>query len=422
MTATGAEALRARREGLGREFGKLWTASTASAIGDGMTLTAAPLIASGLTDDPRLISGVTVALTVPYVLFGLPAGVLVDRLDLRRAMLRVDFFRAAVVAVLTAAVVLGRGTLPALYAGLFLVGTCETFFRNAAQILVPSVVRHSELVEANGRLMASQTAANEFVGPLLGSLLFGLAAAVPLGIDAATFLASAVLLTRLRPTPAAESAPGPGTARDARPGLFADMATGARWLWRHRLLRNLSLVAAVINLVSTGSLAVLVVHAHRVLGLGGFGYGLLLACQAAGAVLAARAAPELARRAGREWALVATALMLVTGNLMIWLVPSPWAVGVALALDACAGVTWNVVVVVLRQTVIPTHLQGRVNSVYRLVAWGAMPIGAALAGIVAKAAGTPVVYGIGAGVMLAVGIRLLLGVRSHWISQAEVAQ
>ncbi|MEV7214540.1 MFS transporter [Kitasatospora cineracea] len=427
-TTTGADAEAAagvdgtarkeQRPRLGGEFGKLWTAATASAIGDGMSLTAAPLLAGRLTDDPRLIGGVTVALTVPYVLFGLPAGVLADRVDLRRAMVRIDFFRAALVALLACCVLFGRGQLPVLYLCLFLIGSCETFFRNAAQVLLPSVLREEALVDGNGRLMAAQTAGSEFLGPLVGAALFGLGAALPFGLDALTFLVSAVLLSRLRTAPAA---PDPAAGAAPRPSLLADMATGARWLWNHRLLRSLAGLAAVVNLVSTGGLAVLVVHAHRVLGLGDFGYGVLLACQAAGAVLAAKVAPELARRAGREWALVATAAMLVLGNALIWLVPSAWAVATALALDACAGVTWNVVVVVLRQTVIPTGLQGRVNSVYRLVAWGAMPVGAALAGTVAASAGTPPVYGLGAAVMAAVGVRMLYGVRTRWISGTGAA-
>lgn len=402
--------------GAGGGFARLWTASTASAIGDGVSLTAAPLLASTLTDDPRLIAGVTMALTLPYAVFGIPAGVLVDRTELRRAMLGIDFFRGTLMLLLSLSLAYGWAGLPALYACFFLIGTCETFFRNASQVIVPSVVPETRLVEANGRLMGAQTAANQFVGPLLGSALFPLARAVPFALDAVSFYVSAGLLTSLRITcrPAASKA-----TRTGRTGLLGDMATGAAWLLRHRMLRNLAVTAGLLNLVVTGGLAVLVVHARGVLHLGDTGYGLLLACQAVGAVLAARLSPELTRRAGPGWSLVLVALAISAANLVVWLVPSAWAVGPALALTACAGVTWDVVVVVKRQTLIPKELQGRVNSVYRLLAWGAMPIGAALAGVLSKAAGTPAVFAAGAVVTAAMAIRLALGVRAGWLTRTE---
>jgi MFS family permease len=408
------------KPGLGREYRKLWTASTASAIGDGMSLTAAPLLASSLTNDPRLIAGVTMALTLPYVLFGIPAGVLVDRLDLRRSMAFIDWFRGVALAALTVSAAVGWGSLPVLYLCFFLVGTGETFFRNASQIMVPSVVRPEVLVTANSRLMAAQTAGNQFVGPLLGAALFTVGAVLPFGVDSLTFFVSATLLTTLR-VPASEP-PSEVSGPDAgkRPSLLADMATGARWLWRHRLLRSLAAVAAVINLVQTGTLAVLVVHTDKVLGLGDTAYGLLLACQAAGAVFAAKVSPWLTGKLGSERSLVWVALTFAAGNTAIWLLPSAWAVGAALALAACAGVTWDVVVVVLRQTLIPKNLQGRVNSVYRLVAWGAMPVGAGLAGLLTDAAGTPAVFGAGAAVMAAVTARLVFGARNHWFGDAGV--
>lgn len=404
--------------GTGREFTKLWTASTFSAVGDGMSLTAAPLLATTLTDDPRAIAAVTMALTVPYAVFGIPAGVLADRVDLRRAMAGIDFFRTALILTLSLSVALGMDGLPPLYGCFFLIGTCETFFRNASQILVPSFVPPRLLIVANGRLLGAQTAGNQFVGPLVGAALFALAPAVPFAADSATFLVSAVLLTRLR---AAGAAPGP-RAPASRTGLLTDMAAGVRWLLHHRLLRNLSLTAGAINLVYTGTLAVLVVHARTVLGLHALGYGMLLACQAAGAVLAAQTTPKAVRRVGGAWTLVCVALGMAAADVAVWLAGSAWVVGAALAVGACAATAWDVVVVVQRQTLIPEQLQGRVNSLYRLVAWGAMPIGAGLAGLIAHSSGTPAVYALGALVLTLVAARLVLGARRQWFSDAGPPQ
>jgi MFS family permease len=407
----------AKKPGLGREFTKFWTAVAASGMGDGMALAAAPLMASTITDDPRLIAGVTMALTLPYVVLGIPAGVLVDRLDRRRSMAVIDFARGVAVLAFTVTVMIGKTEIVTLYACFFLIGTAETYYRNASQALVPTLVATDRLIDANARLVATQNATVQFVGPLAGAALFALAPAVPFGIDALTFLVSAALLATLRPMrPSARREPVAG--EKVLRGLLADMVTGARWLLRHKLLANLAVTAAMLNLVTSGALAVLVVYADRELGLNAFGFGVLLACQAVGAVLAAKVAPGVVRAIGRDWALVLVAGIQVVTNLVMWALPVPYVAGVAMMVSACGVVTWDVVVVALRQTLIPDELQGRVNSVYRLVAWGSIPVGAALAGIVANGLGPPAVYGLGAVLMVLVSVRLVRGAQRGWITKA----
>lgn len=401
-----------RRLHLGRDFPRLWWAAAVSSIGDGVTIAAAPLLAARLTDDPRLISAASVAFTAPFVLFGIPAGLLVDRLDIRVTMVRVDIVRATLLAILALGILGGWGGLPLLYVCMFLLGVGEVVCRNAAQVLVPFITPASGLATANARVMAAQEAGTGFIGPLLGALLFGVAVALPFGLDAATFLCSAVLVSRIRRN-------RPTDARPDTAGVLSEMLAGARWLWRHHLLRSLALLSCMINMAGNAMLAVLVVHSERVLHLSPFGYGVMLACQAVGAVLASRFAPVLTHRLGREMALVATAALIATSEAVLATVPSAYAVGAALALFACGTVTWNVVVVVLRQTLVPRHLLGRANSVYRLVAWGGLPIGAAAGGIVAAEAGTPTVFGVGAAVMAVVAVALVVGARSRWITRAE---
>jgi MFS family permease len=412
----------ADKAALGARFSRFWLAAGLSGMGDGISLTAAPLVASKITDDPRLIAGVTMALTLPYVVFGIPAGVLVDRFDRRRSMAVIDFVRFGAVATFTLTVLFGQPTLALLYLVFFVIGTGETYFRNASQALVPTLVSRDMLMHANGRLVATQNATTQFIGPMVGAALFLQAAWLPFGVDALTFLVSAVLLTTLRP-----AAPPDGflaTPRTGRVlgGLLADMTTGARWLWRHRLLRNLAAMAGSLNFVSSGAMAVLVVYAHEALGLNDFGYAALLVAEAVGAVLAAPVAPALARRIGRDYALVLVAAAHVVACLALWLVPLWWVTLVAFFVAACGAVTWDVVVVALRQTLIPDQLQGRVNSVYRLVAWGAIPLGAGAAGVVSHAFGPPAVYGFGAAVMTLIMVRMLLGARRRWITSALEAE
>ena len=387
-------------ERMGREFAKLWYASAASGVGDGIALTAAPLLALSLTRDPRLIAGVTTALTLPYLLFSLPAGVLIDRIDRRRAMARVDAFRAILLGAFTVLTLTHLVNLAALYACFFLIGTCETFFRNSSQTLVPQVVERDALALANGRMMGAEIVMNEFLGPMTGGLLFSLAAAVPFGIDAVSFAASSTLLTRLRP-PAALQPPksrkpsGTRSAVSLRT-LLGELKTGLRALWRHPVLRSLALIAGLINVVSYGILAVFVVFAREDLHVSKTGYGLLLAASAVGGVIASRLGPALTRAIGNEPAMLVAVAVQSAGYLVLFLTSQPLLAAAMLALASFGIVQWNVIAVFLRQTLVPNEMLGRVSGVYRFIAWGTLPLGAICGGFLASAFGVRSVFSAGA--------------------------
>jgi hypothetical protein len=179
-----------RTRGLGPDFAKLWTANAVSNLGDGVTLVAGPLLAASLTRDPRLVAGLAVAQRLPWLLFSLVSGALVDRLDRRLLMVRVDAARCVAVGLLGVAVLADAASLPLLYVVFFALGTAETLFDNAAVSILPAVVPRAQLARANGRLLGAQMVANELVAPPLGGLLFAAAAAVPFLLDAGTFAAA----------------------------------------------------------------------------------------------------------------------------------------------------------------------------------------------------------------------------------------
>ncbi|HEY1617744.1 MAG TPA: MFS transporter [Streptosporangiaceae bacterium] len=391
-------------ERIGREFAKLWAASAVSGVGDGIALTAAPLLAFSLTRDPRLVAGVTTALTLPYLLFSLPAGVLNDRLDRRRSMVRVDAFRAVLTAAFTVAVIAGRATLIELYGCFFLIGACEAFFRNSAQALVPQVVQRDALADANGRVLGTEIVMNEFVGPMTGGLLSAITAPLPFAIDAVSFAASSLLLSRVRTRPAAArtaavASKPPLTLRAAA----AEMAAGIRVLWGHRLLRTLALIAGLMNLVAIAVLAVLVVFARADLHMSKAGYGVLLGCAALGGVVASRAGPWVARRAGSEKALLLAVALQCAGCLIAFTTRVPAVLAAMLALCSAGQVQWNIVCVVLRQTLVADEILGRVNSVYRFIAWGVMPVGSLCGGLLAGAFGARSVF-LAGGILLGAGL------------------
>jgi MFS family permease len=366
---------------LGSGYRRLWTATAVSSLGDGVYFTALPLLAVSLTRDPVAVSLVTLATTLPNLLLTLTAGVLVDRWDRRRVLWRVDAFRFLVVAALAAAVLGGWVGIPLLMAVGFLLGAGETLFATAAQALLPLLVsREPERLElANGRLLGVQTLSGQLVGPPLGGLLFSLARWLPFGVDALSFAASSALIATIPGRYAAgrqEGAP--------RATIRADIAEGLRWLLGHRLLRTLGLMVGVVNLVATGWIATAVLFATERLGLGPRGYGLLTSGLAVGSVAGTLLAPRLSRRFGVARVLLGSALTESVVTILIGLQTNPLVAGALLGLEGVAVMGWNTVSVALRQSLIPDRMYGRAASVYRLVAMGSTPLGAALGGGLAR--------------------------------------
>ena len=366
---------------LGANYARLWTAATVSNLGDGVTLAAMPLLAASLTRSPTQVAVVTFATTLPWLLFALIGGAMADRLDRRRTMSVVDGFRMVVMVVLVAAVLAGEESIALLAIVSFVLGTAETLFDTAAQAIMPGVVAGEQLEVANGRLYAAEIVTNQFMGPPLGALLFGAAAAAPFAVDAASFGLAAGLILLLRGTFR------PIRSEAVRPTIRADIAEGLRWLNRHRLLRSLAITLGIMNFLDAATIAIFVLYVLEVLGLPNAGYGLLLTAGALGALLGSVVAARLSRRVGPGRILVGSVLFMGIGLLVPGLWANVWAVGASSALIGLCGVTWNVVTVSLRQTIVPDQLLGRVNSAYRLVGSGTIAAGALLGGVLADAFG-----------------------------------
>ena len=397
---------------LGRDYWRLWTADGVSNLADGTLKVALPLVAIGYTRSPALIAGLSFAFSLPWLLFALPAGALVDRIDRRRAMLSANCVRAAAVAALVIFVLGGGSSVWALYVVALCVGTAETAYDTAAQSMIPRIVPRELLSRANGRLFAVELAANEFVGPPLAGLLVAVGAAValatPLGLWAVALGALLLLRGNFRPQ-----------QRSERTTLRADIAEGLRFVWRNRMLRTLAAMTGAYNLATNAMFAVLVLYATgagSAMGLSRQAYGLLLAAVAAGSVAGSFVAEAVTRVLGRTRSLALSVLggILVVGTPAV--TTNPYVIGAAFFAGGVASMVWNVIAVSLRQTVTPDRLLGRVNSAYRLVAWGVMPIGAAAGGLLAQFAGLRAVFIATAAVMLA----MMVGLRG--VSDARMAE
>ena len=367
-----------------RSFSRLWAASTLSNLGDGIVIAAFPLLAASISTSPQAVAGMTAAATLPWLLFGLPAGVVVDRLDRIRLMWIVDLLRAGAVAVLGMLVANGDSSLALLYAVVFVLGMAETLFDSAAMAVVPAVLEsdfspgreNASLERANGRLFAGQLTANQFVGPPLGALLFGVSASLPPVVDAVTFVISAILLTGIK-VPAQ-----PVTIE--RRSLPAELREGLTWVWQNENIRALAVGAGVINLAHTGAMAVLVLFATATLGLSEIGFGILFVVSAVGALIGSLTASRVSERLGRRTTVLVSVTAIAISLLAIGLFPTVVVTAAGLLAVGLASEFWNVVAVSYRQNATPDRLRGRVMSAYRFIAYGSFPLGALLGGWIAS--------------------------------------
>lgn len=367
-----------RRPGLNRQFWLLWCATTASSLGDGIRWVAFPLIAASISRDPGAVALVSVAGFLPWPLFGVVGGAVVDRTDRRRLMWRTDVVRAVLVGAFAALVVTGGAGIASLAAVSFLLGVGETFFDNAASAIVPMVADDASFETANSWIMSTQLVMLSLVGAPVGGALFALAHSVPPAFDAASFALSALLIRSVR---------GSFQARDQQQTattVRADIRAGLRWLSRHRVLRTLAILLAVLNGVSGAADAVLVLYALEILHLSNVGYGVLLALLAIGGVLGTGLAGPVNRRVGLTGVLLGVGLVQGAVLIAVGLSSSVLVAGGAMLIVGLTSMVWNVVTVSLRQRIVPAHLLGRVTSSYRVIGFGAMPLGALAAGGLAR--------------------------------------
>ncbi len=404
--------------GLGAEYKKLWTASTISNLGDGVTLVAAPLLAASLTRDPLLIAGAVFVKQLAWLLFSLHAGALIDRLDRRLLMGYVDFFRSALIGFLGIAVLLNLASIPLLYAVFFLIGAAEPLFDNASVAVVPAMVDRRDLQKANGRLTVAQVVMGEFVGPPLGGFLFATVAALPFLFDAGTFAAAAALVLALKGRFRAERQQGVAATT-----LPQEIGEGLRWLAENRLLLTLALVLGVAGFAVMGVFSILVLYAQEILGLGGIGYGVLMTAFAAGGVAGGFLAERVSGFLGIGRTISVIFLLEATAFATLALTTNPFLAGVMIALDALAGTVWNVVTISLRQELIPERLLGRVFSSFRMVGFGGMALGALASGLLAREFGLTVPFWVAAAMMLVLSATCAIVVNNQVVAEAmEEAQ
>lgn len=374
-------------------YWRLWSASAISNFGDGVFVIALPLLATRLTNDPISVSLIAAFFTIPWLLFALPVGVILDRVDRRRVLVVADLFRGALVGGLALVAAFSDVQMWMLWVLAFGLGAGEVFFDNCSQTILPSIVPGDQLERANGYFYATEVATNTVIGMPLGSAFFAFAVWLPFGIDAASFVLAAVLAASLR----GSFRP---SANPSTQSMASDLRGGLRWLLDHSLLRNLALVVTLMNLAFAATQATFVLFAKNVLHVSERSFGPLVAVVGVGSLLAGLVGGKLVEVAGRRAVMLVAGLSPAVTSVVIGLFPRTWLVIAMTTVQAFMTTLLSILAVSLRQQIVPGHLFGRVNSVYRWISTGAMSIGALIGGAMASIFGLRAPYFAAAALLL----------------------
>lgn len=364
---------------LGTSFRWLLSATTVNNIGDGVALSAGPLLVASQTRDPLLVSMALLSEYLPVLLFSVVAGAAADRLDRRRIVVVVNLGRAIVLVALVATIVSGTVNIGLVLAALFVLGTAETFADAASGTLIPSLVRREDLGIANARMSGAFLLTNQLLTPPIGAFLFVVGMALPFATNAACFALGALLVSRVVTSTSNE-------LRE-RAGIGSEMIEGFRWLIAHPPMRTLALTILTFNVTFGAAWSVLVLYADERLGMDEVGFGLLTTAVAVGGLVGIASYGRLERRFSLGDIMRVGLLVETATHLSLALTTSPPIALATLVVFGAHAFVWGTTSTVVRQRAVPDALLGRVSGVYRLAIIGGMVIGTPIGGLLARTFG-----------------------------------
>jgi MFS family permease len=382
---------------LGSNFRWLLGSTVVNNIGDGVAISAGPLLVASQTRDPLLVSMALLSEFLPALLFGVVAGTAADRFDRRRMVAAVNVGRAFVLAALVATIVTGNVNIVAVLVALFVLGTAETFADAASSALLPGLVAREDLGVANSRLQGAFVLANGLLLPPVGAFMFAVGMALPFATNAACFALGALLISRVATSTMERS--GEGT------GFRAEMVEGVRWLVAHPPMRTLALTILTFNVTYGAAWSVLVLYAGERLGMNEVGFGLLTTAAAVGGVIGIASYGSLERRFSLANIMRVGLLIETATHLVLALTTSAAVALVTLVVFGAHAFVWGTTSTVVRQSAVPDELLGRVGGVYRVAIMGGLVIGTPLGGLIARTYGitAPFWFGfIGSAILVAI--------------------
>ena len=361
---------------MGTPFRWLVGSSWAGNLGDGIAVAAGPLLVASQTSDPLLVALAGLLQFLPWLLFGLYAGVLADRVDRRRLVIVVDLLRAGVLVGLAVFLVTGEVNVPVVLVALFLLGTAEVFVDTTTGTLLPMVVDRRDLGIGNARLMTAGITMNQLVGPALGAALFAAGTAWPFGVQAVCVALGAVLISRMVVPPLVRPA-GPSH-------LGRDVAEGFRWTWGNPAVRTLTVTIVAFNVTYGAAWSVLVLYATQTLGMGPIGFGLLTTVGAVGGLVGTGAYDWLERHVSLADIMRAGLVIETFTHLGLAVTTTPWVAMTIMFVFGAHAFVWGTTSRTVRMRAVPAALQGRVGSLYSIGVFGGIVAGQAIGGVVAR--------------------------------------
>ncbi|MFD6142567.1 MFS transporter [Promicromonospora sp. NPDC060271] len=380
---------------LGRSFRWLVTSSWTSNIGDGIAVAAGPLLVASQTDSPFLVALAAMLQSLPWLVFGLWAGALADRLDRRRMVMIANGLRAAVIVALCAIIVTDVVNVVLVLAVMLALGVAEVFADSASQTLLPMVTPKEDLAIGQARLMAGFVTANQLAGPPIGAFLFAAGMAWPFALQAVTAALAIVLISRISVSQ--------GAVRETRTHIRQDITEGLRWVWRTPAVRTLMLTILTFNVTYAAPMGVLVLYATEHLGMSTLQFGMLTTATAVGGLLSTAFFDRLQKRVPFATLMRVVLTCEVVWHLALALNTTVWGAFVAMFGFGVYAFVWGAISNAVRQRATPLDLQGRVGSLNMVSVYGGVLLGNALGGFIAEQWGlaAPFWFGfVGAGITL----------------------
>jgi MFS family permease len=402
---------------LGSAFRWLLASSWLSNLGDGVALAAGPLLVASQTNSAFLVALAVLLQRLPWLIFGLWAGAIADRLDRRRIVMLADSMRAVVIAVLCTTIVTGAVNIVVILVVMLLLGTGEVFADTTTQTLMPMLVRHEDLGTGNHRLMGGYLTGNQLIGPPVGAFLFAVGMAWPFAVQMVCVLLAVVLIARISSTPAAIDAPGLALRTAAREHTHVrrDILEGLRWTWHHDAMRTLAFVVLIFNVTWAAAWSVLVLWSRDHLHLGDVGFGLLTTAAAVGGLIGTAFYGQIERHISLASIMRTCLLLEVLMHLALALTTRGWVAITIMVVFGAYAFIWGTVAQTVRQRAVPQQFQGRVSSVYWMCVYAGLVAGQAIGGLIAERWGLTAPFWfafVGAGVTL-IAVWKQLGYIAH---------
>jgi len=360
----------------------MWGASLAANVADGVTMAAAPLLAVTLTKNPVLISAMSGIVMLPWLLFAIPIGVLVDRIDRRHLLAGAHAIRFLVASLIVLAVTTHTITIWWLLLAAFIIGICEVAADTTAQSLIPQILTEDQFERGNSRLQISETVIQGFVGTPLSGFLYAAAVFLPFAANGVGYFVAAILAT-LIPVKFLQEQRAERVEKSTT-SFVDEMKFGMAYLVAHKQILRLVLTTAAIGFFFSMASSTSVLFILHQLHLKPTYFGALLTIEGIGAIVGGFMAPKLSKRFGRSRTMAFGIMTSAVLMLVIGFSPNIYFFAIVTTLEVFAVTQWNVLLMAVYQSTIPSELYGRIHGTRRTLVWGLMPFGSLLGGVVAK--------------------------------------